>query len=139
MKAKAWAGLALGLTMALSAGLAAAAEIPAEFRGTWKPRTAKCRGKAALTVTGDALVLSTAKGRTQRFGDVSVCPKCEGGNARYEGIVVWVSPRVAQPGEQPFFVYFNAGEKRGVTAIAARDRTLARQFPVMGRKLAKCS
>lgn len=135
MIAKTWAALAL----ALFSGLAAATEIPDEFRGTWKPSTAKCRGKAALTVDANALVLSTAKGRTQRWSDVSVCSKCEGGNPQYNGIVVWVSPHVAQPGEQPFFVFFNAKEKRGETRIAARDKKLARQFPIMAKKLAKCS
>ena len=135
MIAKTWAATAL----ALFSGLTAATEIPDEFRGTWKPSTAKCRGKAALTVESDALVLSTAKGRTQRWGDVSVCSKCEGGNPQYSGIVVWVSPRVEKPGEQPFFVFFNAKEKRGVTAITARDKKLARQFPVMAKKLAKCA
>lgn len=131
-RVKRWVGLALSLWV----GMAGAGEIPAEFRGTWKPQATGCRSQAALVVTKDQLVLRKANQR-RAFGDVDLCYSCEGG-ARYQGIVVWAAPGFAKGREGPFTVHFNADEKKGVTVIEPLDPHLARQFPVMGMRLRKC-
>jgi hypothetical protein len=119
----------------LSAGAAVAADIPAEFKGTWKPQNKNCQGDAALVVNSDSFTLM-GQGRRQRFSNIDLCYSCEGG-ARYAGIVVWATPMPSQ-GDAPFIVKFNADEKKGVTVVEVGDEQLAKAFPLTGLPLQKC-
>lgn len=124
------------LAMTLAAGRALAEDIPAEFRGTWKPRQEHCQSGAAMLVDRESITLKSTH-RSRRFANVDVCYSCEGG-ARYGGIVVWAMPSAPQ-GDILFTVKFNADELRGVAVIEADDaESPARQFPVLGVPLEKC-
>jgi hypothetical protein len=124
--------------------------IPAEFRGDWVPRTATCESAVRFRVTETELILVNGKD-SQAWGNVGVPTSFFGPD--YKGISAVALPDFDK--DQPFTVYFNADEKRGVTiveiysemkgpmnaqvaAIQAAAKKLAARFPLNKVPLKKC-
>jgi hypothetical protein len=124
--------------------------IPAEFRGDWVPQQADCASAVKLRVAEATLTLINAAD-TQSWGNVGVPTSFFGPD--YQGISAVALPDY--DGSQPFTVYFNADEKRGVTKVniyvemkgpmnpkaakfQAAAKKLATRFPINDLPLKKC-
>jgi hypothetical protein len=133
-----------------AAHVLAQASIPAEFRGDWAPEAADCGSGVRLRVAEGTLTLINGKD-TQTWGNVGVPTTFFGPD--YTGISVVALPDF--DASQPFTVYFNVDEKKGVTtvniysemrgpmnpqvaAIQAAARKLAARFPLNDVPLKKC-
>jgi hypothetical protein len=151
MTVKACTGLRLAVVFLHAAQPLAQAVIPTEFRGDWVPQAASCQSAVRRRVAPDTLTLVNGAD-TQMWGNVGVPTAFFGPN--YSGIVVVALPDF--DGSQPFTVYFNADEKKGVTkvniynevkgpmnaqlaAIQAAAKRLAARFPLNDLPLKKCS
>ncbi len=105
------------------------------FLGTWAPKGSEaCKAGPVVKVFPDKIILQNG-GDSAEFGDLDACYTCEGG-ANYNGIVVWVVPAFSKK-SNPFTLYFNAKENRGVLEIEFADRSLAKRFPLKSL-LRKC-
>lgn len=126
---------AIVVTLAAVSGFAFSSEpTPKELLGYWVPKTSACKSPLGLHVEPTAV--SFRNGATSRKLPTQTCFSCEGG-VRYSGIVVWVSPMAT--GEAPFFVYFNAGERRGVTRVEITSPELQSEFPINNVELKRCN
>ncbi len=134
----------------LAAHASAQTAIPAEFHGDWVPQTASCQSPARLRVAQGTLTLINGKD-SQAWDNVGLPASFFGPD--YSGISIVALPDF--DGEQPFTVYFNADEKKGVTkvniysemrgpmnpqvaAIQAAAKKLATRFPLNDLALKKC-
>jgi hypothetical protein len=130
--------------------LLAQTSIPAEFRGDWVPQTAACGSAVKLRVAEATLTLVNGAD-SQSWGNVGVPTSFFGPD--YNGISVVALPDF--DASQPFTVYFNADEKKGVTKvniyteipgptnpqlakIQAAAKKLATRFPLNDVPLKKC-
>jgi hypothetical protein len=142
-------------TAALCAGSSAGAvvlqsELPAQFRGDWVPQTADCAGPVRFRVAEKTLTLVNGKD-AQTWNNVALPTSYFGPD--YRGISVVAIPDFDN--SQPFLVYFNADEKKGVTKveiyvemkgntnpevarIQAAAKRLATRFPLNNMPLRKC-
>ena len=124
--------------------------IPAEFRGDWVPATAACDSPLRFRAAAAQLTLIN-RTDTQTWGNLGVPAGFFG--PTYKGISVVALPEYDT--SQPFTVYFNADEQRGVTklhiyeeskgpmnaqlaAIQAAAKKLEQRFPLTGVPLKKC-
>jgi hypothetical protein len=122
------------VAFATLSGLAfSSAPTPKEFHGYWVPQTSTCKSELGLHV--EPTGVSLQNGAISRLFTTQTCFSCEGG-ARYSGIVVWVSP--ISTSEAPFFVYFNADERRGIARIEITSPELRSEFPIKNVKLKRC-
>lgn len=125
--------------------------VPAEFHGDWASKAEGCGAQAKFRVTGDALTLVNGADSAS-YGDIAIAHSYFG--PEYTGISVVAIPEF-NSGDNPFTVFFNADEERGVTkvhiyqemkgvtipavlAIQERARKLAERFPVNFLALEKC-
>jgi hypothetical protein len=113
-KGSAGAATALGTAAILLAGLQLLAQssIPPEFRGDWVPQTASCGSAVKLQVAEATLTLVNGAD-SQSWGNVGLPTSFFGPD--YAGISVVALPDF--DASQPFTVYFNADEKKGVTKV----------------------
>jgi hypothetical protein len=144
-------GISVFAVVVLAGGQALAqTPIPAEFRGDWVPQKAECTSAVKLRVAEATLTLINGAD-TQSWGNVGVPTSFFGPD--YQGISAVALPDF--DGSQPFTVYFNADEKKGVTKvniytemkgpmnpavakIQAAAKTLATRFPINDLPLKKC-
>jgi hypothetical protein len=134
-----------------AAHVLAQASIPAELRGDWVPVSAECSSKVRLRVAESTLTLVNGAD-SQTWGDVALPASYFGPD--YTGISVVALPDFE--GSQPFTVFFNADDKKGVTtvniynemggpmnpqlaAIQAAAKKLATRFPLNDAPLKRCS
>jgi len=102
------------LLLVVFAGPAGAADVvPAEYQGRWVPATAACDSPTHILVTGSQLTLvngkdSQALGGIEMAGPGYFAPD-------YTGILAVLITEF--DGNQPAFVTFNAGEKRGAGLV----------------------
>jgi hypothetical protein len=125
--------------------------IPTEFHGDWAPKAEGCESKTKFRVAGDTLTLVNGRD-SEAYGNVAIAHSFFG--PAYEGISVVAIPEF-DSGAQPFTVFFNSEEQRGVTrveiyremkgvtnpavlAIQEKAKKLAERFPVNDIPLAKC-
>jgi hypothetical protein len=128
----------------------AQAPIPADARGDWVPQSATCQSAVRLRVAESTLTLINGKD-SQTWGNVGVPTAFFGPD--YTGIASDLLPDF--DATQPFTVYVNADEKKGVVrvsiyqemrgplnpkvaAIQAAAKTLAARFPLNDLPLKKC-
>ena len=124
--------------------------LPAEFRGDWVPQKAECASGVKLRVGEETLTLMNGTD-TQSWGNVGVPTSFFGPD--YQGISVVALPDF--DASQPFTVYFNADEKKGVTKVNIYSemkgpmnaqvakiqdaaKRLATRFPINDLPLKKC-
>ena len=130
--------------------LAAQGPVPAQFRGDWVPQSAACTSALRFRVAESTLTLVNGAD-SQTWGNVALPASFFG--PEYKGI-----SQVALPdfdGAQPFTVYFNDSEKKGVTRVEiyvemkgvtnpqtlklqAAAKRLATRFPLNNMPLKKC-
>jgi hypothetical protein len=133
-----------------AAPTAAQSTIPTEFQGDWVLQTASCQAALKFRVAPTTLTLVNGAD-TQSWGNVGMPPGFFGPD--YQGISVVALPDFDKT--QPFTVYFNADEKKGVArveifvemrgrlnpqvaALQAAARRLAMRFPLNNLPLKKC-
>jgi hypothetical protein len=104
--------LGIGMVLVSGAPLVAQTPIPAEFRGDWVPQTADCKSPVRFRVAESTLTLMNGAD-SQTWKDVAIPTSFFGPD--YQGISVVAIPDFE--GSQPFFVYFNVDEKKGVTRV----------------------
>jgi hypothetical protein len=121
---------ALAVATILLAGveLLAQASIPAEFRGDWVPEAAACGSALKLRVAEATLTLANGAD-SQSWGNVGVPTSFFGPD--YAGISVVALPDF--DGSQPFTVYFNADERKGVTKVNIYTETPGPVNPQLAR------
>ena len=146
----AFRALLAAATVFASASLLARDAIPAEFRGDWVPQTAECTSAVKLRVAEETLTLINGAD-TQSWGNVGVPTSFFGPD--YQGISVVALPDF--DASQPFTVYFNVDEMKGVTKVSiysemkgpmnaavakiqAAAKKLATRFPLNDLPLKKC-
>ena len=134
----------------LSVQAAAQQTISAEFHGEWVAATAGCDATVRFRVTSTELTLVNGRD-SQTWGGVGVPSGFFGPD--YMGIIVVALPDFEDT--QPFTVFFNADEMKGVTklsiyfemqgrlnpqlaAIQAAAKQLATRFPLNDIPLKKC-
>ena len=144
------AGAAMVAILLTTSPLPAQTPIPAELRGDWVPQTADCGSPIRLRVGETTLTLVNGAD-SQSWGDVALPTSFFGPD--YGGISVVALPDFEAT--QPFTVYFNADEKKGVTKvdiytemgrppnaeaarIQAAAKKLATRFPLDKVPLKKC-
>lgn len=132
------------------ASLVARDTIPSEFRGDWVPQKAECASAVKLRVEEATLTLVNGAD-SQSWGNVGVPTSFFGPD--YQGISAVALPDF--DASQPFTVYFNADEKKGVTKVSiysemkgpmnpqvakiqAAAKKLASRFPLNDLPLKKC-
>ena len=142
--------IALAALVLGAAPAAAQSTIPAEFQGDWVLQTASCQAALRFRVAPATLTLVNGAD-TQTWGNVGVPASFFGPD--YRGISVVALPDFDTT--QPFTVYFNADEKKGVTrveifvemqgrlnpqvaALQAAARRLALRFPLNNLPLRRC-
>jgi len=140
-----------GLVWLGAAQVLAQSSIPAGFHGDWVPATGGCDAQVRLRVAEGTLTLVNAQD-SQSWGNVAVPATYWGPD--YTGISVVALPDF--DASQPFTVYFNADEKKGVTkvniynemggrlspqlaAIQAAAKKLAARFPLNDVPLKNCA
>lgn len=141
---------ALTVAVLLQHPLAARDTIPPDFRGEWVPQRGSCDAPLRLIVAESTLTLANGKDR-QTWGNVGVPTSFFGPD--YKGISAVALPDF--DGDQPFTVYFNADEKKGITKVSiyidmgkprdaavariqAAAKALATRFPLDDVPLRKC-
>ena len=141
---------AAALVVAAGAALAAQATIPLEFHGDWVPTGRGCQSPVKLRVAAATLTLVNGTD-SQTWGNVGVPASFFGHD--YEGISVVALPDF--DATQPFTVYFNAEERKGVTKVSiytemrgpmnpqlaklqADAKKLASRFPLNDAPLERC-
>jgi hypothetical protein len=141
---------AIAAMLVVGVELLAQTPIPAQFRGDWVPQTAECTSPVKLRVADATLTLINGAD-SQAWGNVGVPTSFFGPD--YHGISVVALPDF--DGTQPFTVYFNADEKKGVTKVEiytemkgklnpvqaklqADAKRLATRFPLNSLPLKKC-
>jgi hypothetical protein len=124
--------------------------IPSEFRGDWVPQKAECTSAVKLRVAEETLTLINGAD-SQSWGNVGVPTSFFGPD--YQGISAVALPDF--DASQPFTVYFNVDEKKGVTKVSiysemkgpmnpqvakiqAAAKKLAARFPLNDLPLKKC-
>ena len=148
MRAMTHMALTLGL---LTGGAASQATVPSQFHGDWVPQKATCESAPArLRVAAGNLTLINGKD-TQTYGGLGVPTSYFGPD--YRGISVVAIADFE--GAQPFTVYFNDNDKKGVTRVeiyvpmpAATNpqiakmqsaaKALATRFPINNVPLKQC-
>jgi hypothetical protein len=132
------------------ASLVARDTIPSEFRGDWVPQKAECTSAVKLRVAEETLTLMNGAD-SQSWGNVGVPTSFFGPD--YQGISAVALPDF--DASQPFTVYFNVDEKKGVTKVSiysemkgpmnpqvakiqAAAKKLASRFPLNDLPLKKC-
>lgn len=128
------------------------AEIAAQFRGDWVLQNAVCVS-APVRMRVDAKTITLINGKdTQSWGNVAIPTSYFGPD--YKGISSVAIPDF--DGTQPFQVYFNYEEKKGVTFVdiyaemkgklnpmvektQAAAKQLATRFPVNRTPLKRCA
>jgi hypothetical protein len=143
------AALFLG-TLVGSFSAAAQDKVPAEFQGDWVAATSDCQAPARFRVTETGMTLVNGKDSAS-YGDIGITHSFFGPD--YQGISFVAIPEFN--GSQPFTVYFNADEKKGVTkldiyseikgttnpqvlALQAASKKLAARFPLNQIPLERC-
>jgi hypothetical protein len=124
--------------------------IPAQFRGDWVAQTATCQSPVRFRVAETTMTLVNAQD-SQTWGDVALPSGYFGPD--YNGISVVAIADFE--GSQPFTVFFNADEKKGIARVdiytemgrspnpavaklQAAAKALATRFPLNGLPLKKC-
>jgi hypothetical protein len=124
--------------------------VPAQFRGDWVAQTATCESAVRLRVAATTMTLMNGKD-SQTWGDVALPSGYFGPD--YNGISVVAIADFE--GSQPFTVFFNADEKKGVTRVdiymdmggnlnpalaklQAASKALATRFPLNMVPLKQC-
>jgi hypothetical protein len=138
--------------VAMAASYAGAQDkVPAEFQGDWVPATGACTSLVRFRVAESSMTLINGKD-TASYGHLETTATYFGNE--YNGISVVFLPEL-NSGNPPFTVFFNAGEKKGVTkvdiytempgpmnapgrALQAAAKKLATRFPVNKIPLKKC-
>lgn len=130
--------------------LTAAQAIPAAFQGDWVPLSAPCTSTVRFRVTEKTFTLINGKD-SQSWGRIALPGAYFGPD--YRGISVVAIPDFDF--SEPFKVYFNTGEKKGVTRVEiyvemkeppsapvaklqADAQQLAKRFPLNNLPLKKC-
>ena len=135
----------------LTGTVTAQSTVPSQFNGDWVPQKATCESAPArLRVAGGNLTLINGKDM-QTYGGLGVPTSYFGPD--YRGISVVAIADFE--GAQPFTVYFNADEKKGVTRVEiyvpmpastnpqiaktqAAAKALATRFPINNVPLKQC-
>jgi hypothetical protein len=140
-----------GAILLSSVPVFAQSPIPAQFRGDWVPQTAACASAVRFRVEEKTVTLINGAD-SQTWGDVALPTQYFGPD--YRGISVVALPDFE--GSQPFIVYFNVDEKKGVTKVEiyidmrgklnpvqaklqADAKKLAARFPLNNLPLKKCA
>ena len=141
----------VALVFGLFNGGAAIQGVPPQFHGDWVPQKATCdAAPARLRVAGANLTLINGKD-TQTWGNVAIPSGYFG--PEYRGISVVAIADF--DGTQPFTVYFNENEKKGVARVEiytpmqgpmnpvvaktqAAAKALASRFPVNNMPMKQC-
>lgn len=142
----------LAASMTVAVAIAGQPAIPAQFQGDWVPQAATCDGAPVrFRVATTTMTLINGKD-SQTWGNVALPSGYFG--PEYQGISVVALPDF--DGSQPFTVYFNVDEKKGVTRVEiytpmagklnpavaklqAAAKQLATRFPVNNVPLKKCA
>lgn len=126
-------------------------KVPEEFQGDWVSATTTCESQARFRVTETQMTLMNGED-SETYGDIAIAHSFFGPD--YDGISVVSIPKFNS--DQPFTVFFNADEHKGVTklhiyqeiqgptnpqleAIQAAAKKLANRFPLNGVELKKCA
>jgi hypothetical protein len=130
----------------------AAAQVPAEFQGTWVPAKATCESPARVVITTDQLTLVNGSDKQALGGIEMAGPGYWGPD--YHGIMAVLITEF--DGQQPVTASFNVGEKTGAAQVefspvmsggnqlqAAYNKrisqlNLAKRFPLNKVPLKKC-
>ena len=123
------------LLMVLAARMASAGEVDPEHFGIWAPLGKSCKSEPRIEVSAKEIVIYH-QGRVQRFGDLDEFVDCNSGSA-VDSIETCVVPNRHDQEIEPFFLAFNAGEKRGRMMMTVRYKH-REQFPDDGFIYRRC-